>query len=435
MSDRTSIAVVVAAALAIRLAFAWVLPVFQAPDEEAHFRYVEFLGEERALPIQPERSLELFSDPMHQSYQPPLAYASFVPLERAAVAAGASLRTRLRALRVQNAIYGALTVWVGAIVATRLTRRGDPRRLLTAIALGFLPGFVAVGAAVNNDALANLLAAAFWLTLIPGEASAGRAGQGARIAGWSGAVLGAACLAKLSSLALAPLLFAVPWLRDRGDPRGALRFGAIALATAALVMLPWMAHNVSHYGNPLAIGAGSLAFDWIESVVPGAELEGFRRARYGNAFFQFFGRFGIANNLSWVGVPIALVPLAAIAAAGWLRGRRGRDRPEADDFDTWAPVWVLAVALATAALVQFSLAYAGAWQGRYLYSAMGPVALLFAGGLARWLPAGDAGERRARPVVAAIALLLVLVNAIVLAKLVTFFADTPPGRWIFFTRL
>jgi hypothetical protein len=450
VSDRAVIAVVVAAALAIRISFAWVVPVFQAPDEEAHFRYVEYLGVERALPIQPERSLELFADPMHQAYQPPLAYASLVPVDRAFAAAGASLRARLRAVRLQNALFGAATVWLGALVAIRLTRRGDPRRLLTALALAFLPGFVAVGAAANNDSLANLLAAALWLTLIPhpgpaqrSRASEGR-GRGKHAAWWSGVVFGAACLAKLSNLALAPLLLAVPLLRERGDLRGALRFAAIALATAGVVMLPWMAHNVVHYGSPLAIGSGSLAFDWLESIAPGAELEGLRRARYGNAFFQFFGRFGIANNLSWVGVPLALVPLALFAATGWLRRRPDASERVAGEsgslgsFDGWAPAWLLAAALATAALVQFSLAYAGAWQGRYLYSAMLPWALLFAGGLARWLPGdrrGEADARRATLAIAAVALLLVLTNLLALSKLAAFFAETPPGRWIFSTRL
>jgi len=425
---------VVAAALAIRMAFAWVLPAFQAPDEEAHFRYVAFLGEQRALPSQPERSLGLFADPMHQAYQPPLAYASLVPVERAAAAAGASPRVRLRAMRLQNALYGALTVLIGSLVAMRLTRRGDPRRLLTAIALAFLPGFVALGAAVNNDSLANLLAAALWLTLIP---AAGRE----RSAWRSGLLLGAACLAKLSSLVLAPLLFVVPLLQNRSDLRGALRFAAIAGAVAVLILLPWMGHNLAQYGSPLAIGVGSIPFDWLESVLPGAELEGFTRARYDNVFFQFWGRFGIANNLTWIGVPIALVPIAGLAALGWLRRRPRSDAPDA--FDAWAPAWLLAAALATLGLVQFSLSYVGAWQGRYLYSVMLPWALLFAGGISRLLRF-DASADTARPnrasiharrTIVALALALAAVNVIVLVKLLAFFAEGPASRWLFFTRL
>ena len=424
----------VAAALAVRIAFALALPTFQAPDEEAHFRYVAFLGEQRTLPSQPERSLELFADPMHQAYQPPLAYASFVPVERAFAAAGAPLRVRLRAVRLQNALYGAMTVMIGSLVAIRLTRRGDPRRLLTAVALAFLPGFVAVGSAVNNDSLANLFAAALWLTLIP---AAGRE----RSAWRSGLLFGAACLAKLSSLALAPLLFAIPLLQNRSDQRGALRVAAIAVATAVLVLLPWMGHNIAQYGSPLAIGVGSIPFDWLESVVPGVQLEGFTRARYDNTFFQFWGRFGIANNLTWIGVPVALVPVAGLAALGWLLRR---PRPDAQDaFDAWAPAWLLAAALATVGLVQFSLAYAGAWQGRYLYSAMLPWSLLFAGGISRLLhfdAAADSAKQerastRVRWVIVALALVLAAVNVIVLVKLLAFFAEAPPGRWLLFTRL
>ncbi len=424
----------VAAALVIRMAFAWVLPAFQAPDEEAHFRYVAFLGEQRALPSQPERSLGLFADPMHQAYQPPLAYASLVPVERALEAAGASPRVRLRAMRLQNALYGALTVLIGSLVAMRLTRRGDPRRLLTAVALAFLPGFVALGAAVNNDSLANLLAAALWLTLIP---AAGRE----RSAWRSGLLLGAACLAKLSSLVLAPLLFVVPLLQNRSDLRGALRFAAIAAAMAVLVLLPRMGPNPPQYGSPLALGVGAIPSDWLESVLPGAELEGFTRARYDNAFFQFWGRFGIANNLTWIGVPIALVPIAGLAALGWLLGHPRADAPDA--FDAWAPAWLLAAALATAGLVQFSLTYVGAWQGRYLYSAMLPWALLFAGGFARLLrfDASAEPERReraathARRAIVALALALAAVNVIVLVKLLAFFAEAPPGSWLLFSRL
>jgi hypothetical protein len=210
---------------------------------------------------------------------------------------------------------------------------------------------------------------------------------------------------------------------------------------AVLVLLPWMGHNLAQYGSPLAIGVGSIPFDWLESVLPGAELEGFTRARYGNAFFQFWGRFGIANNLTWIGVPIALVPIAGLAALGWLLGHPRADAPDA--FDAWAPAWLLAAALATAGLVQFSLSYVGAWQGRYLYSAMLPWALLFAGGFARLLrfDASAEPEQReraathARRAIVALALALAAVNVIVLGKLLAFFAKAPPGSWLLFSRL
>jgi hypothetical protein len=420
MAERVGIGVLVGAAFLVRVAFAFAVPAFQAPDEQAHLHYVAHLREHRSLPIQPERSLEMFADPMHQAYQPPFAYLLFVPMEQWLTASEAKAVTRLRAVRVQNAVYGAATVLIGILVAARLTRRGDPRRVLVGVVLAFFPGFVAVGSAANNDSLANLLAAVLWLTLIPRDGHT-------RSAWRAGLALGAACLAKLSSLALAPLLFVVPLLQHRGDVRNALRFALVAGAVALLPMLPWMLHNVSVYGNPLAIGIGSLSAEWLATILPADQLALAMGMRIDNAFFQFWGRFGIANNLAWSGVPIVLGTLGLLALVGWVRARTPRSP---DRFERWAPIFVVAVALAVGGLFYFSLRYAGAWQGRYLYGAMLPVAMLLAGGWARRLPDG-----RWWAPVALVALLLLAVDVIAIVKLHQFFTTQPPASWILFTRL
>jgi hypothetical protein len=418
MGERVGIGVLVGAAFLVRIAFALAVPAFQAPDEQAHLRYVAHLREHRVLPVQPERSLEMFADPMHQAYQPPLGYLLFVPVEQWLAASDAKAPARLRAVRIQNAFYGAATVLVGTLLAARLTRRGDPRRLLVAVVLAFFPGFVAVGSAANNDSLANLLAAVLWLTLVPRDG---------RSAWRAGLALGAACLAKLTSLVLAPLLLLVPLLQHRWDFRGALRFALVAGAIAALTMLPWMLHNVSVYGNPLAIGVGSLSAEWLATVLPADQLALAMRPRLDNAFFQFWGRFGVANNLAWSGVPIVSVTLVLLALVGWMWPRIPRPP---DRFERWAPTFVVAVALAFGGLFYFSMGYAGAWQGRYLYGAMVPVALLLAGGWERRLP-----DRSWWVPVAVIALSLLAVDVIALVKLHQFFATHPPASWMFFTRL
>jgi hypothetical protein len=421
MAERVGIGVLVGAALLVRVAFAFAVPAFQAPDEQAHFRYVTHLREHRALPVHPqERSLEMWADPLAQAYQPPLAYLLFVPLEQWLSASEAKAITRLRAVRIQNAVYGAATVLVGVLLVARLTPRGDPRRLLVGVVLAFFPGFVAVGGVTNNDSLANLLAAVLWLTLIPPD---GRTHSAWR----AGLALGVACLAKLTSLALAPLLLIVPLLQRRGDVRGALRFAIVAGAIAALTMLPWMLRNVSVYGNPLAIGVGSVSSEWLATVLPADQLAQAVRPRLDNVFFQFWGRFGIANNLAWNGVPLVLVTLALLALVGWMRPRIPRPL---DRFERWAPTFVVAIVLAFAGLSYFSMGYAGAWQGRYLYGAMVPVASLLAGGWARRLP-----DRSWWVAVAVVALSLLAVDVIAVVKLQQFFATHPPASWVLFTRL
>src|SRR5262249_44301279 len=161
-------------------------------DEAAHVRYVETVARTGVLPVQPKQSFPRWE----QAYQPPLAYLAFVPLWRTVAALGVGDDGRLRALRVQNAGWGAARPLVGWAVVARLAPAGDVRRLLVPLVLALFPGFAASASAVNNDALANLLAAALWLPL---GASPGR-----RAALAAGAVFGAAALAKLTVLVLAP---------------------------------------------------------------------------------------------------------------------------------------------------------------------------------------------------------------------------------------
>jgi hypothetical protein len=109
---------------------------------------------------------------------------------------------------------------------------------------------------------------------------------------------------------------------------------------------------------------------------------------------------------------------------------RARSPRPLDRFERWAPTFVFAFALAVGGLFYFSVGYVGAWQGRYLYGAMVPVALLLAGGWGRGLPGRNWGGA-----VAVIALSLLAVDVIAFMKLQQFFATQPPGSWILFTRL
>jgi hypothetical protein len=411
--ERALWAALVLAGLAVRLAFAAVVPPLQAPDERAHLRYVEFVAREGALPVQPPRDIQRDVAFWPQYYQPPLAYALFAPLERALRSAGADEATRLRALRAQNALYGAATVLVGLLVMARLTPPGDPRRLLAGLVLALWPGFAGNAAALNNDALANLLAAALWLPLL--------APSRPRSPWLAGVLFGLALNAKLTALVLAPLLWLVPWLVRRDEPRGALRFAAVAGGIAAGLLAPWLARNVVVYGDPLAIAFGSISFEWLATQLPPEQVAALAAPRPARVLGVFFGQFGIYLNLRWTPVFVGLVPLTAIAALGWLR----RSAAAGDAvLSARAPALLAAVVLAAAGLAWFSLRYYGGWQGRYLYTVMVPLAALLAAGWARWQPA-----RPGWALAAMLAGLLLALDAGLVWKLHDFFTALGPARW------
>ena len=411
--ERTIAIGLVALAFAIRAGFAFTLPVFQAPDERAHFDVVRTLVAHHGLPVQPRLTPEEALRNWPQAYQPPLAYLSFAPVAALTRAAGLGAGEQLRWLRLQNALYGALLVGVVFGIARHLRPRGDPLRLLAPLAVATLPGLAANSASLNNDALANLLAAAFWWAWLSEP-------PGTRRALATGVVFGAACVTKLTAATLAPLLLLLPWLAERRFAP-ALREAMIASGVALLLLAPWMARNVALYGDPLAVGIGSFAFERLEGVLPEPWLADARTPAPGKVAAQWVGRFGITNNLSWWPVTLVWGLLVTVAAGGWLRGSAAagdaRDR-------ALRLAFLAATACAAFGLVSFSLRYYGAWQGRYLYVCAAPMLWLLCEGGARWIPA-----RRATAVLVALALLGLALDAALLLRLGAFFAEAARESW------
>jgi hypothetical protein len=413
--ERARIVAIVAFAFVLRAGFAWVLPPFQAPDERAHLAYVRTLAIDHALPVQPDLAPGEALSSWPQSYQPPLAYVLFAPVAAASHALGAGRVGMLRALRLQNALYGSLLVIVVFALAAALRPPGDPLRLLAPLLTATLPGLAANAGSLNNDGLANLAAAGFWWVWLrqpPGPA------RGVAL----GCALGLACLAKLTAATLLPLWLLLPWLEGRSLRDAALE-AAAAGATWLFLLLPWMVRNANVYGDPLAIGVGSFSFERLAAAgLPADFVQEAARPDPGKALLQAFGRFGITNNLSPALVTWAWIPLAALGIAGWLRGAAGH-APERRR----VTALLCGVALVVTGLVAFSLRYYGAWQGRYLYVGIAPLALLGAEGIARWIrPLPPARARRG---VTALALALAAVAVATLVTLAVFFAATPSAEW------
>ena len=225
-------------------------------------------------------------------------------------------------------------------------------------------------------------------------------------------------------LPLAPLLLLVPWAREAATLaaawRPALRAG-LAGAVALLVFRSVALRNTLVYGHPLAIGAGSISFEWLAGVLPAEQVAEFSRPDPLRAALEFWGQFGIYHQLRWWPVPLAGALLALAALAGWLRPGQ---RALRDAFERQLPALAAPLVLAGLALALFSLSYYGGWQGRYLYTGMVPAAALLAGGLDRLPPA-----RLRWVVLAALAAALLALDAGLVRALGLFFEQTPALRW------
>ena len=370
-------------------------PPWQAPDEPAHYNYVRYLAEERRLPVMqpgdyppayleeikaakfpPEMSIE----PLRFAFwHPPLYYLLLVPLYLL-------FRGALIPLRLFSVACGAGLL----IVAYGLVRRLFPR--LESLALGavslvaFVPQHLAMNAAVNNDALADLLLAGVMWGLVNWvmegtQEDRVNPGERRRLVLIS-VLMGLGLLTKASTLISLPLaLIALILRRKWSDARAVVSL----LLPALLLALPWMVRNVTVYGGLDVFGWGRHAAvvtgqprtaEWIALYGPGNVL------RWGliTTFQSFWAQFG------WMAVPIdqriylALALFCGLVGVGFVlylrRVWRERDLLEDKGRQRAAGLLVIWLLLPGASWLWYNVTFVQ-HQGRYWFPALIPIALFF----------------------------------------------------------
>ena len=414
------------------------LPLFDWPDEVAHFNNIRHLAEQGRLDVMREqawdparlealkrdhfRSLTGAEDPAaaglrYQAWQPPLYYAAAAAVYR--------LTRSVDALRGLSLLFSCLAL--GLAHATLRAVFPDRARIADAgvLFMALHPMRACMAVSIGNDPAAEALwALGLWLIVTR------------RPAGWVGLAAGAGLLTKVHLGALIPVYAAWrildpargPTLRERGA--GAARAAGIAAGLCLLAAAPWLTRNMRMYGwtDPLARGAGALG------SAP-AEIAALGRARPSLAWTGPHGlpEFFRILSVSWWGVygwmsiwpPCAVQGLYAaltavpLAGAGFALGRRARDASPAG-----APVpaaaWLIALTplICLAALLVYSRTDFQP-QGRYLWVAGPAWGMLFALG---W----DALPRPARPLaIGGSLLLMALINAHAVGALIPWYLS--PG--------
>jgi 4-amino-4-deoxy-L-arabinose transferase-like glycosyltransferase len=411
-------ALTLAAYAALAFGYATLTPIWQNPDEPAHYNYVAFVAMTGGLPaLQPgdwdlallERLQNGRLEPgddvgsiRYESWQPPLFYLAAAPVFRfGPLDDPAAMVLRLRLFNVG---LGALTLGVALLVGRELM----PPALAVAVPLAVagVPMFTSIAASISADPLANLLAAATLLVLVR------QVRRPARSTGWAGAagvLIGAGLLTKLAVGIFVPLALAVVWLRSTRRVRDTLA----VLGVSGLLVLPWLVHQVTAYGwtDPLATSRhASVVLD--QQRFPGLS-PGYLGDFFTITFHSFWAQFGwmsivAPDRLYWL---YGLV--VVVAVAGLIRDRRRLREPR----------WLFVLATLGAAwlgYVGYNLQFEQL-QGRYLFTALVPIAALLVVGWAAWMP------HRLRPLgVGLVGLGLIVVNAYALIRvLVLGFA--PPG--------
>jgi 4-amino-4-deoxy-L-arabinose transferase-like glycosyltransferase len=396
------------ALLAVR--YALVTPLWQNPDEPAHVAYVQDVARTGRLPVlepgdwdaallerlksgrlQPGDSVASIR---YESWQPPLYYLVAAQVVRLPA------ENEVYALRLFDVALGAATLILAHAAGRRVFGNDQPWLALSVpVAIIGVPMFTAVSAAVSDDALANLLAALLTLLLlrlVPADA-----------VGWRevivrGVAVGLGVLTKLLLALFAPVALVALLLAARRAHLGrseATRL-AIGLAVVAfLVVLPWLVRQGLTYG-----WTDLLATRRHDAVVadqprfPGL-TPAYAAGWATTVFHSFWAQFG------WMAIPMpdrlywawgALTLLAALGLAWWRL--TGGSSPSIG--------LLAAIVLANLALlVAYNAVFIQA-QGRYLFPALVPLAILLVHG---W--------RALRLPPLAPAILLVALNAYVVTRI------------------
>jgi 4-amino-4-deoxy-L-arabinose transferase-like glycosyltransferase len=238
----------------------------------------------------------------------------------------------------------------------------------------------AISAAVNNDALANALAAVTLAALTLGL----RRGFSDRWAVGLGVLIGALVLTKLTVYVYVPLIVGTLLLAGRGRAGawlGAVRWPAIAVLVSLLVAGWWIIRNLLVYGplDPLAM----VRHDEIVVGQPrwtSYDLESFDfflRILF-RSFWGMFGWMGVVLDDGFYILYLVLTVLGIVGVEiGWLARTPLLSRHAS--LLTWAALLVFAE------VAYYNLTFIQP-QGRYLFPALAPIAVCLSSG---WLQLAD----------------------------------------------
>ncbi|MCS7191446.1 MAG: hypothetical protein NZ937_00470 [Armatimonadetes bacterium] len=439
-------------ALTILLAFHFVasiayllrFPAWRAPDEGAHFAYIQHLYRTGKLPIFYGKY-----EGTYEAHQPPLYYLTALPFVAPFLGNGEQNLMALYSARFTSTLWGAFVVVVAFLLTLRLKSNEQdalPIAFLSGAFASLLPVHLLVCASVGNDAIAGATSGMAILWLCHVCLSKGEKTKQQRLweAAVAGLLSGVALLAKSSNIIVLPLaLIAIALLSVQAEKQPVkpiasskkrksnvqllqnissfsvpelLLFLAVTFFAFAFVAGWWLWRNTMLYGDPLAVQAFLEGFK--DSPKPSDFLEpSGRYAKHGTmplttyitwvaqiTFFTWLGIYGEPNEAvkglarllegnepNWIWVLIAtIIGVWALVAIALGCVEICRYCANSMKQRQWNVVFahVLPFVLLLLVLVeflQFNYHFFQA-QARYFYPAHSAMAYLFAVGIFRIVP-------------------------------------------------
>lgn len=382
MSDRKELYYLIAATLAVRLPWVFMVPMYEAPDENTHYFVIKYLADNLSLPGPSD-----LSTGGRESVYVPLPPFGYIPHVLTLWSLSWMFHPTI-ALRFGSWLLAPLMTYC----AWWLGRQLFPKSRLCALAVPMLivfhPQLVLVHSYANNDVTSSTMSTGL-LCLI---AVLINRGLNLKLSALIGFICGWLMLTKYTAYAVLP---AVPagfllsaWINRSGFKQLAI-CGLSGLGLTGAIAAPWFVRNYQLYNGDF-MGTHSMRTHW--AMIYNKPLEYYvspikiflDRKWWRMMFFSYWGMFGymtrpLPKALYWtytvflaVSV-IALIRSAIKSKANELFTKISKTS-ERDSFKTGA-IWltmVICLVANLAAMILASTGNVGGPQGRYLFTSEVP---------------------------------------------------------------
>jgi len=372
------------ASAALLVAWSFVVPIFEGPDEPAHWDYVRYLRVNKKLPVYGPFSVEANSPPLYYLAVAPFANYSDIPprvVWADATGTAAPILPRyyqnsysdyvlywpIRTVRLVTVLISLITIVFCYAAGVEVSGR-ESTGLLAAGLVAFLPQFTFRGMNISNDAMVTAISSVVLYLIVRMI----KRGASVRLVIGCAVAMAAAFLSKATALILL-IPFAIAVVTEKVNWKQKAKWISALLISLSLAA-PWLIRNQALYGDPLAKKAmytavGSLIHQ--KSVASRYFVDAFA-GKLATSFIGVFG-WGTVSSPRWVYYIYWL--LASLGALGLVCGII-RKRIDIRMGVVLAVIPVLALLV----VVEINLMFDQP-QGRYMFTALPALALLIAIGL------------------------------------------------------
>lgn len=254
ISTRKLFTIILIVGLICRIAFSLFTPAFYAPDEQHHFKYVKYIAENYAFPVQTSHTDSQTIN--WEYYQPPLYYLSLTPMYMLSEILFHFDSERVRLLRGFSIVLWSVTVFFAFKFLNSLKVHNVFLQTFVVTMICSLPTYTFLSSVINNDNLLITIGSGILYFIVQPTSFKNSL--------LLGILLGLALLTKLTAVVYIALILLIPSVRLIRKTVGRAIIPHIFLQTgiATLIWAPWAWRNYNLYDSITAEGIGNVLRQW-----------------------------------------------------------------------------------------------------------------------------------------------------------------------------